>query len=196
MQSAAEGVERQRIRCAKHQDLLRDLARIHVRIDTPDRPIRADDPDWIPHLRKVCLHAVAISACEVDVDGVHAMAPELRAAYRQMAGVWPHVPREHGFEESCRDWWAEEARTGLLATYDHPTPLSLSLPLASGGFGDSGNPWNYVQLMVWLGRLGLGYGLALAHLARVLGAAGGVESQLGELLERGAHLVPDITEGP
>ncbi len=186
MHAAAEGVERQRTRCGKQIDLLRELARIHARIDTPNRRIGADEPDWVRRLRKVCLHTMAISACDVDVDGVHAMATELRAAFAQMARVWPSVPPEYGFNEFYCDWWAKEARSGLLSTYDHPTPLSLSLPLADGGLADAGNPTSYVRLFLWLGRLGLGYGLALAHLAQVLGAKD-VESQITELLERGAQ---------
>ena len=193
MRAAAEGVEQQRIRCGELRDLLREFARIHVRIDTPDRTIGADTSDWILRLRKVCLHALAISECDVDVDGVHTMATELRAAYRQMHAVWSCVSAEHRVVEMDRGWWDDEARNGLLARYDHPTPVSLMLPLTDGGFDETGNAMSYVRLVVWLGRLGLGYGLAIAYLAEVLKVDRDLDSQVTELLERSARVIQDPT---
>jgi len=193
MRAAAEGVEQQRIRCGELRDLLREFARIHVRIDTPDRTIRADTPDWILRLRKVCLHALAISECDIDVEGVHTMATELRAAYRQMHTVWPCVPAEHRVDEMDFGWWDSEARNGLLATYDHPTPVSLMLPLADGGFDKGDKAISYVRLVVWLGSLGLGYGLAIGYLAEVLKADRDLDSQVTELVERAARVVQDPT---
>lgn len=56
--------------------------------------------------------------------------------------------------------------------------ISLGLPLADGGFAYAEDPRSYLQLAVWLGRLGCGYGLALAYLARVLGAEADIDSRL------------------
>ena len=189
MEAPAEGVEQQRIRCRELRDLLREFAAVHVQIDTPDREIGADTPHWILRLRKVCLHAFAIAHCDVDADGVHAMATELRAAYWQMQAIWPCVPAEHQVVELEHNWWADEARNGLLATYDHPTPTSLILPLTDGGFDNDANPVSYVQLVVWLGRLGFGYGIALAFLADVLGAPSDFDSQVTAILGRGARIL-------
>ena len=191
MRAAAEGVEQQRIRCGELRDLLRDFASIHVRIDTPDRMIGEDTPDWILRLRKVCLHALAISECDVDVDGMHTMATELRAAYRQMHAVWPCVPAEHRVVDIDCGWWDDEARNGLLARYDHPTPVSLMLSLTYGGFDEADNALGYVRLVVWLGRLGLGYGLAIGYLAEVMNVDGDLDSQVTELLERSARVIQD-----
>ena len=58
----------------------------------------------------------------------------------------------------------------MLATYDHPTPQSLMLSAGRGGFRNGENGMNYAQLAVWLGTLGLGYGLALVHLSQMLGS--------------------------
>ena len=171
-------IDEQRTRCDRSRNMLRELARIHVKIDHPNRGIGADDPDWLSRLRKVCLHAVAISRCEVGADGFHAMATELRAAYVQMAIVWECMPERFRLQELDGSWWANEARTGLLATYDHPTPLSLGLPLAEGGFGDVEHAASYVRFTVWMGELGVGYGLALAYLAQVLSADGDITAQL------------------
>ena len=41
---------------------------------------------------------------------------------------------------------------------------------------------SYAQLAVWLGRLGLGCGLAVAYLAQVLGAEGDVGSRVAAAL--------------
>ena len=40
----------------------------------------------------------------------------------------------------------------------------------------------YAQLIVWLGRLLVGYGLALVHLAHVLGADGDIMSRVTAVL--------------
>jgi len=191
MRAAAEGVGQQRIRCSELCDVLRDFAHVHVRIDTPDRAISVDTPDWMLRLRKVCLHVLAIAACDGDVEGVHTMATELRAAYRQMDLVWRCVPAERRVVEIDRGWWDDEARNGMLARYDHPTPVSLMLPLKDGGFDEAGDAMSHVRLVVWLGRLGLGYGLAVGYLGDVLKMDGELESQVIELLGRIARVVQD-----
>ncbi len=177
---ALDPVEVQRARCEDCRNVLRNLARIHVEIDAPRRKVGADEPDWVLRLRKVCLHAVAITKCEVDVDGVHVMTTELRAAYEQMDSVWKCLPGEFRFDEDG-SWWADEAND-RLAEYTHPTPMKLALPLAWGGFDDADAPESYLRLAVWLGRLGCGYGLALAYLARVLGTEGDIDSRLMAVL--------------
>ena len=182
METISERIEKERTRCEGCRDMLRELARIHLEIDAPKRRIGEDEPDCILRLRKVCLHAVAISSWEVSVDSVHAMATELRAAYVQMDAVWKCMPGEFRLDEmdGCR--WAKGARSGLLATYDHPTPLSLAFPLAEGGFGDVEDPESYLRFAVWLGELGVGYGLALVFLAHVLGAGGDINARVATVL--------------
>ena len=171
-----ETIEVQRDRCREYRDVFRDLARIHLEIDAPSRQPGADEPDWVLRLRKVCLHAVAITRCEINVDGLHVITTELRAAYEQMDEVWKYLPDEFRFDEDG-SWWIKEAK-GRLAGYNHPTMMSLGLSFAEGGFADSEAPESYLQLAVWLGRLGCGYGLALAYLARVLGTEGDIDSRL------------------
>ena len=108
------------------------------------------------------------------------MAAELRPAYEQMDDIWRRLPDEFRFA-SDEGWWSSEARKGLAA-YNHPTMVSLALSLVVGGFADAEHPRSYLQLAVWLGRLACGYGLALAHLADVLGAAGDIDSRLTAVL--------------
>lgn len=173
---ALEPVDVQRARCEEGRDVLRKLARIHIDIDAPNRRIEPDQPDWVFRLRKVCLHAVSMTKCEVSADGIHVMTTELRAAYEQMDVVWKCLPDEFRFKKD-ENWWSHEANSGLAA-YNHPTAVSLALSLAGGGFSDAEAPESYLQLAVWLGRLGCGYGLALSHLARVLGTGNDIDSRL------------------
>lgn len=175
-----EPIEVQRAQCARCLKGLRDLARIHIEVDAPRRKVHAAEPDWIFRLRKVCLHSVAITECTVDVDGMHVMTTELRAAYEQMDAVWKCMPDEFRFEKDG-SWWTSEAKDGMAA-YNHPTPLNLALSLWGGGFDDAEAPESYLRLVVWLGRLVCGYGLALAHLARLLGAEGDFDSRLSGIM--------------
>lgn len=174
-----------RVLCEESRNMLRELTRIHVKIDALQRRVRANEPEWILRLRKVCLHAVAISKWGVGVDDAHVMATELRAVYLQMAAIWKRVPSEFRIDGVDPSWWADEARNGLLAAYDHPTPLSLAFPLAEGGFGGGDNPKSYMQFAVWLGKLGVGYGLTLGFLAQVLGAEGDIDARLAAVLSTG-----------
>ena len=188
---SAEEVEERRVLCEKCRDLLGELARIHLTIDPPTRRIGSGEPDWICRLRKVCLHVLAINAWEIGDDVEHVMAVELRAAYVQMDVVWKCVPGRHRLDEMDGDRWVGEARNGSLATYDHPTPMSLEWP--NGGFGgDRGSA--YVQLSMWLTRLGLGYQAALLYLAEVLRSEEDVERRITTVLERWRTVIAVPTE--
>ena len=162
--------------------MLGALVRIHQSIDSPTRRIEPDEPDWIFRLRKVCLHCTAIDRWTIDIDSLHAMATEIRAAYVQIDAVWKCMPEEFRLDEMDDDWWANEARSGILATYDHPTPTSLFFSARQGGFGRSDDQGSYMQLALWLIRLGLGYGFALSYLAEVMGAEEDVAARLAEAL--------------
>ena len=70
----------------------------------------------------------------------------------------------------------------MLATYDHPTPQSLMLPAGRGGFRSTEDGMSYAQLAVWLGYLGLGYGLALDYLSHTLGGDGDITSRVTAVL--------------
>ena len=49
---------------------------------------------WSSACARCASTRVAITKCEVDVDGVHVMTTELRAAYEQMDAVWKCLPDE------------------------------------------------------------------------------------------------------
>ena len=166
--------------CEEGLNVLRSLTRIHIEIDAPSRKTGACEPDWVLRLRKVCLHTVAITKCEINVDGVHVITTELRAAYKQMDAIWKCLPNEFRFEAD-RDWWADQAKGGLAA-YNHPTMFGLAMSLAKGGFASANDPKSYLSVAIWLGRLGCAYGLALGYLARVLGTENDIDSRLKAVL--------------
>lgn len=170
-----------RAECERYRHALRELAKIHLEIDPPHRRMGVDEPDWIGRLRKICHHVVAITEWEIDADVEHVMAPELRAAYEQMASVWQCLPDELRLAEFDGDWWTKEAKSGMLATYDHPTGMSLTHSAGWGGFGDR-DLRSDIQLAQWLVRLGFGYGPALVYLAQVLKVSEDVESQVSAVM--------------
>ena len=79
---ALEPTEVQRDRCREFLKMLRDLARIHIEIDAPAREVKAEEPEWVLLVRKVCLHAIAITKSEINVDGVHVITAELSGGVR------------------------------------------------------------------------------------------------------------------
>ena len=148
--------------------MLRALVRIHQNIDSPTRNIESDEPDWVFRLRKACLHSTAICGWTIDIDSMHAMAAEIRAAYVQIEPVRKRVAEEFRLDEMDDDWWDREARSGTLATFDHPTPISLFCLARLGGCGLGDGQRAYGRLALWFVRPG--YGFALSYLAEVLGA--------------------------
>ena len=130
-----------------------------------------DEPQRIFRLRKVCLHVLAINCWEIGAEVEHVMASELRAAYEQMEVVWWQLPAEYRFYEGKEGWWRNEARNGMSATYDHPTPTSLLLLAGHGGLSEGEESAGYARLAGWLAGLGFGYLPALAALAEALAQA-------------------------
>lgn len=164
-----DGVQELRAQCKRCCHQLREFARIHLAIDEPTRKMHTDEPDWIGRMRKICLHVSAIIGCEIAAGAEHMIATELRAAYEQMDVVWKQLPGSIRLKEMDGGLWAEEAKNGMLATYDHPTPQSLMFPAGRGGFRGGETEISYGQLAIWLGNLGIGYGLALVHLSQTMG---------------------------
>lgn len=168
--------------CESCQEHLRSLLSIHFKIDFPTRQINPGDPEWIFRMRKISFHVQAIVGWNVDIDSLHAMATEIRAIFVQLDAVWKHMPSEYELVEVHQDNWAGQARSGILATYDHPTTISLASSVWGGGFDDEDNPATYLRLASWMISIGVGYGLALKHLSHVLGCQEEIDSCLMEAL--------------
>ena len=177
-----EGIDELRTQCGLLLDSLNELINIHLEVDDHTRIMDEDEPHWIGRLRKILLHVMAINRWEVGVGVEHVMAPEIRAAFEQMGVVWKYLPTTIRLEEVDGDWWAKEARSGLLATFDHPTPLTLMLSPEHGGFSNSESGMVYARLVLWLGLLVFGYSLALIHLSQVLDSGENIESRVTSIL--------------
>lgn len=147
------------------QGLLVSLVQTHLEIDPPTRILRSEDPNWIARLRKVLHHARAITSWEISTDVEHVIAPELRAAYRQMEFIWKELPDRGEIYEWYRDYWSAEANK--LGRYDHPTGYNLHFTLFDGVFSVDRTKI-LAQFAEWLHRLGLGYALALDYLSQTL----------------------------
>lgn len=178
------GVAEIRTRCGQFRDLLTEVADIHLEVNTTTRIIEADESDWICRLWKIYLHARAIERWEIGVGVEHVMAPEIRAAYRQMSAVWKCLPPEARLEGVGSDLWSEEARKGMLATYDHPTPFILMTSAGYGGFSVDENWLVYARIILWLGHLLTGYVLAIDHLSKTLDSGVDVESRMTSVMHR------------
>ena len=173
-----EDVESARGLCDVYCAALQQLAEIHFSIDPPSREIGPAEPELAHRLRKVGFHTLAIVRFEFASAGeIHVVASELRAAFVQTEVIWRHLP-ERSKLEGLDNWWARETRSELLATYDHPTALSLAFPPARGGLEGDADPVSYQRLAYWLGYLGLGYALAIENLAKGLDTTENVESRI------------------
>ena len=179
-----EGIAELRTRCELLRDSLAELISIHLEVDDHTRIMEGDEPHWIGRLRKICLHARAINGWEIGVNVEHVLAPEIRAAFEQMSVVWKSLPPSLKLEAVDGDRWAKEARSGLLATLDHPTPQTLMLSSEQGGFSNNESGVVYARLALWLGRLVFGYSLALVHLSQVLGSRENIESCVTSILHK------------
>ena len=179
-----EGIDELRTQCGLLLDLLTELIEVHLEVDDHTRIMEEGEPDWIGRLRKILLHVMAVNRWEIGVGVQHVMAPEIRAAFEQMSIVWKWLPATIRLEGVDGNWWAKEARSGLLATFDHPTPQTLMLSVEHGGLSDSESGIVYAHLFLWLGLLILGYGLALVHLSQVLGSGEDIESRMTSVLQR------------
>lgn len=170
--------------CQRIRDSLAELANIHLEVDEPTREMDPDEIDWTGRLRKICFHVLAINRWRIGASIEHIMAPEIRAAYHQISIVWKDLPSSMRLDKPDVDWWAKEARSGILVTYDHPTAQTLMLSARHGGFSTGESGLVYAQLALWLGYLVLGYGLALLYLPQVLGNEADIEPRVTAVLQR------------
>ena len=110
--------------------------RAHEHLFGPLDAERELESDTIVRLRKVYCHAVAITSCPMDEWAIHAMAPDIRAAFKQLKtlvrdGVCAEV-HEPGDRDCsvprCFSTW-----DGLLAPFSHPTSVVLMFYSSAGG---------------------------------------------------------------
>ena len=97
---------------------------------------REQESDTLLRLRKVYCHAIAVTSCPMDEWAIHAMAPDIRAAFKQLKtlvrdGVCSEVHGPGNREctvPRCFSTW-----DGLLAPFSHPTTIVLLFYSSVGG---------------------------------------------------------------
>ena len=184
-----DSINELRTRCQQFRNSLAELANIHLEVDPPTRSMEASEPEWIGSLRKILLHILAVNRWEIGAGVEHVLASEIRAAYDQMSIVWKYLPSSSRLDRIDVVWWSKEASSGMLATYDHPTPLKLMASADHGGFSTGESGLAYARLVLWLGHLALGYGIALVRLSEVLGSEEDIESRVTSVLHRMPQLL-------
>ncbi len=123
------------VACERQLETFRELLRIHNDMLGPLNDILGDESDSSLRLRKVYCHVGAITWWVVDEWSIHALAPDMRAAFEQLrplvrAGVcaMAHEPGEECGMPRCFDHW-----DGELAPFTHPTMIFLTVvPEAKG----------------------------------------------------------------
>ena len=122
--------------CEEQLEILRGTWRAHENLFGPLDPEREQESDTLLRLRKVYCHAVAVTSWLVDEWAIHAMAPDIRAAFVQLktlvrGGVCVEV-HEAGDRDCtvprCLATW-----DGLLAPFSHPTTVVLAFYSSAGG---------------------------------------------------------------
>ena len=122
--------------CEEQMEELWRACRAHENLFGPLDAEREQESDTLLRLRKVYCHAIAVTSCPMDEWAIHAMAPDIRAAFRQLKtlvrdGVCAEV-HEPGDRDCtvprCFSTW-----DGLLAPFSHPTTLVLMFYSSAGG---------------------------------------------------------------
>ncbi len=122
--------------CEEQIDALWRTWRAHENLFGPLDAELEQESDTLLRLRKVYCHAIAVTSCPMDEWAIHAMAPDIRAAFVQLktlvrGGVCAEV-HEPGDRDCtmprCFSTW-----DGLLAPFSHPTAVVLMFYSSAGG---------------------------------------------------------------
>ena len=164
--------------CEQCVACLRDLVGIHFEIDPPTNVIASDGPHCVHGLRKVLIHVNATIGWKLDVNVMHVIAPELRAASEQIDGFWDEACRAMELEDpnglvgaGTRGARAfAKARQELVSAFVHPTPQRLFLPREQGGLAPASDSRYYFTLLGLLFDLAFRYAISIAYLSQLLRA--------------------------
>ena len=122
--------------CQEQIEALWSACRAHENLFGLLNAEREQESDSLLRLRKVYCHAVAVAACPMDEWAIHAMAPDIRAAFEQLKslvrdGVCVEV-HEPG-DRDCTVLRCFSTWDGLLAPFSHPTAVVLAFFSSAGG---------------------------------------------------------------
>ncbi len=192
-QAGQQEVDSLRSGCEQCIACLKELFVIHFEMDPADRLIRPDDEEFVYRLRKVLLHAKAVTGWQFDTDVMHVLAPEFRAADEQIDRIWKKIPDDQLSEylarkENCmarmKDRFSKTERK-ILSSYIHPTPQRLLLAKEQGGLGEVDEVRYYYILFVLLGNLVFRYAVSLVFLSQIMNSRreGPIASVLRKMVE-------------
>ena len=127
--------------CEEQIEALWRACRAHENLFGPLDTDREQESDTLLRLRKVYCHAIAVTSCPMDEWAIHAMAPDIRAAFEQLKtlvrdGVCAEV-HEPG-DRDCTRPRCFSTWDGLLAPFSHPTTVVLTFYSSTGGLRKDG----------------------------------------------------------
>ena len=176
IQTKEEAINRLRSECEQCISYMKELTHAQFEMDPPDRMINQDDEEIVYRLRKVLVHITAITSWELNMEVMHVLAPEIRAADEQIGLVWKKLPKEQLIDyladdgESVvggRDQLSKSAKENL-SSYIHPTPQRLILGKEMGGLGRPDEVRYFVNLFTLLDGLVFRYAVTLGFLFQTL----------------------------
>ena len=157
-----------RRRCERCLTFLRTLRSIHSTLDGTPEVSALSATESSLRLRKVGLHVDAITSWGVDLDALHLMGPDIRAATEQLKPLMRRHLDAHQDDVLQRTARRVSSRLEAeLAPFSHPTPMTLLSATHDGGFSKTGNILTLYQLYSWLSQLVDYYGTGLEEIAAI-----------------------------
>ena len=122
--------------CDRQLEALRETRKMHEDILGPLDTETGEESDSQLRLRKVYCHVIAITSWQMDRWIFHVMAPDIRAALKQLRHLVRELDEPGEEQKTSRHFDKLDAQ---LATLTHPTTLNLALlPEANGAIGGGG----------------------------------------------------------
>ena len=122
--------------CEEQIEALWRACRAHENLFGPLDAEREQESDTLLRLRKVYCHAIAVTSCPMDGWAIHAMAPDIRAAFEQLKSLMRDGVCTEVHETGDRDCTVPRCFStwdGLLAPFSHPTTTVLMFYNSAGG---------------------------------------------------------------
>ena len=155
--------------CERQIGYLRDLTSIHLTFDPIDRMVDDSEPEDRLRLRKTLLHVLAVTSWGVDTEVLHVMAPEIRAAKKQLEPVFSkHLDESNDGVDKAGENKLQSQMEKLLEPFAHPTPMVLISGRDQGGLGQADDIVCLYQLFTILSTLIIEYGLCLGIVVKEL----------------------------
>ena len=122
--------------CDRQLEALRDTRKMHEDLLGPLDTEPGEESDSQLRLRKVYCHVIAITSWQMDRWIFHVMAPDIRAALKQLRHLVRELDRPGEEQKTSRHFDKLDTQ---LATLTHPTSVNLALlPETNGAIRGGG----------------------------------------------------------